>query len=86
MNTKGWAWSGIDPPKELSEDGISVRLAGMTWLPKLDVQRLNIQSLHYSRKKGGKYPSDLIKFEDSSNVTIDEYTPQQLTRTNCASV
>ena len=86
MNTKGWALSGIDPPKELSEDGISVGLAGIIWLPKLDMYRLNIQSLHFSHKKQGKYPSDLVRFEDSSGVTIDKYTPQQLTRTNCASV
>ena len=86
MNTKGSAWSGIYPPKELSEDEISVGPAGMTWLPKLDVYRLNIQSLNFSQKKRGNYPSDLVKFEDSSNVTIDEYTPQQLTRTTCASV
>ena len=55
-------------------------------MAKLDMYRLNIQSLHFSQKKRDKYPSDLVKFEDSSNVTIDEYTPQQLTRTNCASI
>ena len=75
MYVKGWARSGLNPPKELSEDRISVGLAGMTWLPKLDVYKLNIQFLHLSHKKRGKYPSDLIKFEDSSGVTIDEYTP-----------
>ena len=51
MYVKGWAQSGLDPPKELSENGISVGLLGMTWLPKLDVYKINIQSLHFSHKK-----------------------------------
>ena len=86
MFVKGWAQSGSDPPEELSDDGVSVGLAGMTWFPKMDVYKLNIQSLHFSRKKRGKYPSDLVKFEDSFGMTIDDYTPKKLTRTNCTSV
>ena len=52
----------------------------------MDVYKLNIRSLHFSRKKRGKYPSDLVKFEDSFGMTIDDYTPKKLTRTNCTSV
>ena len=86
MYVKGWAQSGSDPPEELSDDGISVGFAGMTWFPKMDVYKLNIQSLHFSKKKRGKYPSDLVKYEDSFGMTIDDYTPKKLTRTNCTSV
>ena len=64
MFLKGWAWSGSDPPKELSDDGVSVGFPGMSWFPKLDVYKLNIQSLHFSQKKRGKYPSDLLKFRE----------------------
>ena len=42
MYVKGWAQSGSDPPKELSNDGVSVGFAGMTWFPKLDIYKLNI--------------------------------------------
>ena len=86
MKVKGWAKSGSDPPEELSEDGVSVGFAGMIWFPKLDVFKLNIQSLHFSKKKRGKYPSDLIRYEDTVGMTIDEYTPRKITRTNCTSV
>ena len=72
MYIKGWSRSGNDPPKELSEDGVSVGFVGLTLFPKLDVYKLNIQSLHFSRKKRGKYPSDLVKFEDSCGLMIKE--------------
>ena len=48
LYVKGWAWSGSDPPKEFSDDGVSDGFAGTTWFPKLDVYKLNIQSLHFS--------------------------------------
>ena len=48
MVIKGWAESGFDPPADISEDGVSVGFAGMTWFPKGDFYKLNIQSLHFS--------------------------------------
>ena len=50
MKVKGWAESGVDPPAEMSDDGTSVGFAGMTWFPKGDFFKLNIQSLHFSKK------------------------------------
>ena len=86
MKVKGWAESGTDPPEEMSDDGKSVGFAGMTWFPKGDFYKLNIQSLHFSKKKRGKFPANLIKYEDTTGITIDEYTPDKITRTNCTSV
>ena len=86
MKVKGWAESGIDPPAEMSDDGTSVGFAGMTWFPKGDFYKLNIQSLHFSKKKRGKFPSNLVKYEDTEGLSIDEYTPEKITRTNCTSV
>ena len=40
MKTKGWSVSGQDPPAEMSDDGISVGLGGMTWIPRIDVFKL----------------------------------------------
>ena len=42
MVIKGWAESGQDPPADISEDGVSVGFAGMTWFPKGDFYKLNI--------------------------------------------
>ena len=86
MVIKGWAESGIDPPADISEDGVSVGFAGMTWFPKGDFYKLNIQSLHFSKKKRGKFPSDLVKFENTKGVSVEEFTPKEITRTNCTSV
>ena len=66
MKVKGWAVSGADPPEEMSDDGVSVGFAGMRWFPKGDFFKLNIQSLHFSKKKRGRFPSNLVKFEDTS--------------------
>ena len=43
MKIKGWAVSGSDPPKELSDDGVSIPFAGLNWYPKSDFCKLNIQ-------------------------------------------
>ena len=34
MTVKGWAISGKDPPPELTKDGVSVGMWGITWFPK----------------------------------------------------
>ena len=86
MPIKGWAESNMNPPKEMSDDGLSVGFAGMTWFPKGDFFKLNIQSLHFQKKRRGKFPADMVKYEDTEGITIDEFTPKSATRTNCTSV
>merc|ERR1711893_127003 len=86
MPIKGWAESNMNPPKEMSDDGLSVGFAGMTWFPKGDFFKLNIQSLHFQKKRRGKFPADMVKYEDTEGKTIEEFTPKGLTRTNCTSV
>ena len=86
MKVKGWAVSGADPPEEITEDKASVGFAGMTWFPRGDFFKLNIQSLHFSKKKRGRFPSNLLKFENTSGISVEEFTPENITRTNCTSV
>ena len=71
MKVKGWVRSGADPPEELSDNGISVSFAGMIWFPCLDVYKLNIDSLLFGKKRRGRYPPDMVKFEDTVVKTID---------------
>ena len=54
IEIKGWAVAGEDPPTELTEDGFSVGFAGMTWQTKIDAFKLNIQRLHFGKKKQEK--------------------------------
>ena len=86
MKVKEWSITGQEPPAELSEDGVSVGIGGMRWLPKIDAFQLNIQPLHFGKKKRGRFPDDLEKFDGSFGKTIDEVTPKHLTRRMCTSV
>ena len=86
MNVKGWVIEGEDPPENLSEDGVSVGFAGRTWFPKAGLFNLNIQSLHFGKKKRGRFPPDLRKFDQTKDITIDDFTPKEITRTKCTSV
>ena len=86
IKVKGWAKSGVDPPEELSENGVSLSFAGMVWFPHLDVYKLNIDSLHFGKKCQGRYPPDMVKYEDTVGLTVDQFTPENITRTNCTSV
>ena len=86
MQIKGWTIAGEDPPEQLTEDGISVGFAGMTWFPKPDFFKLNIQPLHFGKKRRGKFPPNLPKFDGSKDQSIEEFTPKEITRTNCTSV
>ena len=86
MEIKGWTVAGLDPPEQLTEDGVSVGFAGMTWFPKGDFFKLNIQALHFGKKKRGKFPPNLKRYDKSLGISIEEFTPKEITRTNCTSV
>ena len=51
IEMKGWCMSGEKPIKELRDDGTCVKLAGMTWFPELDGFMLNVNALHFGKKK-----------------------------------
>ena len=82
---KVWAKTGSDSSKELSKDGVRIAFAGLAWYPKPDLYKLNIQSLHFSKKKRGRFSADLITLEDSGK-TVEDYVPDHITRINCTSV
>ena len=82
---KNWAWSGESPPENMSADGLSVGLAGLVWYTKIDVYRLNLDSIHFAVKKRGRYPPGTVKYEDTDK-TMDKYVPENITRRNCARV
>ena len=83
MKVKGWTVSFNDPSPEVSDNGVSVAFAGMTWLPKVDSFSLKIQPLHFGKKRRGRYADNLQKFEGGS---IEEFVPEVLTRRMCTSV
>ena len=86
MSVKGWAVSGNAPAEKLSENNITVPFAGLQWLPEVDAYKSNISSLHFGKKKRGRLLDDLIKFKGTFGKTIDDFTPQNLSRRMCSIV
>ena len=86
MNIKGYSMSGQNPPEELTEDGVSVSLTGMTWFPSVDSFKLNISNLHFGKKKRGRY-IDLDVFDMDKHGNIENFVENKvITRRNCTSV
>ena len=46
----GLTFSGKDPPSDLSEDKVSIKVAGMKWFSKEDKISLNCSNLNFTRK------------------------------------
>ena len=69
---KGLTFSGIDPPKDLSSDGVSLKLAGMKWFSKRDKVALNTGELNFEKKKRGKKP-----------MVVEGMMPASFTRRDC---
>ena len=80
----GWSFAGMDPPQDVSKDGISVDFGGIAWYPKLDVFSLRIPALYFGSKKRGKVPSNVKVFDGSCQ--IEEFTPEVITRRQCTGV
>ena len=71
MRVKGWTYSFNDPPPEVSDDGTSVAFAGMRWIPSVDSFNLKIQELHFGKKKRGRYPENLVKFDGKFGLSLE---------------
>ena len=50
FTSKGYAFSGKDPPENLSEDGEIIHVAGMKWYPKTDQLAFTFGDVNFSRK------------------------------------
>ena len=84
MEIKGWSISGEKPDESLTDDGVSIKFAGMCWLPEIDAVKLNIQPLHFGKKKRGRFPPNLKVFD--GKMCLDQFVPKHLSRRNCTSV
>ena len=51
---KGFTFSKLDPPENLSGDQESIVVGGLKWFPKGDFLQLNINNLNFNRKIRGR--------------------------------
>ena len=54
LTVKGWSISGSAPHPDVTADGVSVDIGGMTWYPLIDCISIKIPPLHFGKKSRGK--------------------------------
>ena len=69
---KGFAFSVRHPPSDFSNDGVSVKVAGLKWYTKSDKISLETCNLNFSRK-----------IRDKRSSEIDNQIPKDFTRRDC---
>ena len=74
FSLKGFTFSREDPPSHLSEDGVSVSVAGMKWYSKDDELSLKGPDLNFGKKNRGRKSLDVV-----------DDIPERLTRRDCVS-
>ena len=72
----------------MTDDGVSVSLAGMTWFPKIDCFKLNISNLHIGKKKRGRHIPNLKIFDENDDESIETFVDElgNISRRNYTSI
>ena len=84
LDVKGWTFTGEDPPEAVTKDGVSIGVAGMKWVPKLDAVEIKIPALHFGRKNRGKLDENTPMFSGNFG-DLELFVPQSLSRRQIAS-
>ena len=84
LECKGWTFSGEDPPEKISKNGLTIKIGGMIWDPKIDAVEVPIPLLHFSRPVRGRLDDKTIFFEGDFG-DMERYVPARLTRRQIAS-
>ena len=67
FNWKGFAFSGETTPRNLTEDGTSIEVAGKRWYPESDAVQLDVgESSFLKRREGRKTHKNAIVFSQRS--------------------
>ena len=65
--------------EELTNDGHTISIGGMSWSPKLDLMELKIPSLHFGQVRRGRVDPDTKIFEGSF-PDLDQFVPKNISR------
>ena len=79
LEVKGWTFSGEDPPAAVTKDGVSIGVAGMKWIPKLDAVEVKIPPLHFGKRNRGKLDEETAIFSGDFG-DLDSFVPKNLSR------
>ena len=78
-SVKGYSVSGSSPHPDVTTDGISIDVGGMTWYPLIDCVAVKIPPLHFGKKSRGKLVIGTEVF-DGSFEDLKKFVPKKLTR------
>ena len=84
MEVKGWTKSGYEPNEELSADGHSVNIGGMSWYPKLDFLELKLPGLHFGQTRRGRLDTETEIFKGKF-ADLESFVPKKLSRRTISS-
>ena len=69
LQCKGWTEE--DPPDRFTKDGLSLGVAGLRWLPKLDAVQVKNPVLQFGSRRQGKLDNKTIFFNGNRQVEGD---------------
>ena len=88
VTVKAWSKTGVKPSTTVSDDGVSVLVAGMQWFPEMDSISIRVPPLHFGKRRRGKLDKNTEFFHtvgDSKDIDrLEKFCPV-LTRRICAS-
>ena len=76
LSVKGWCMSGEDPHPEVTADGMTVDVGGMSWFTKVDQISIKIPPLHFGKKSRGKLVAGTEVFDGSFGGRLDRKVEQ----------
>ena len=79
LECKGWTVSGSPPNPDVTHDGNSVDIAGMSWFSEIDTMVVKIPPIHFGSKHRGKLRVGTEVFEGSF-ADLEDFVPKKLTR------
>ena len=79
LECKGWSMSGSPPHPDVTADGFSVDVGGITWWPEVDCIIVKIPQLHFGKKSRGRLVVGTEVFKGQF-ADMEKFVPQRLTR------
>ena len=79
LEVKSWTTSGFPPSQEVTHDGVSVDIAGMSWYPEVDTLVVKVPPIHFGSKHRGKLRVGTEIF-NGTFAELEKFVPPTLTR------
>ena len=79
LKVKGWTKTGDDPHEDVTKDGLSVDVGGISWSSRLDTVSVKVPPLHFGRKVRGKIQAGTEIFSGTFS-DLCNFVPKKISR------